>query len=403
MKKGFLSEYFTGVGVKRLSKVDADPKVSNQHEIGTTKEMRRFLGETHQERFVTRYIWLGAEEDGLTLEASATHYDARKDKPDRSAEWRLYYTTNPVTAMMREGDTLFLAKRPNGELLFIAVSENADYQSQLLWLFGFDDQPKFKFTAIEYEQGNDAELGFAARFLLDTLGIEFTDPNADEIDSIIERFGLQFPKTLEFSNLARATVPDANACGDPDHALMAWLSHEEAMFRRLERRIVSDRIEKGFAAGDAVDVDGFLSFSLSVQNRRKSRMGQSFENHLAALFDASSLTYKRGGITERGNKPDFLFPSLEAYHDPAFPENRLTMLAAKSVCKERWRQILPEADRIRAKHLVTLEPAISAAQTEQMQAHAVQLVVPKGLQASYSAEQQEWLWDMRGFITHVSG
>lgn len=401
MKKGFLSEYFEGVGVKRLSKVDADSKSSNQHEIGTTRDMRAFLAENHQERFETTYVWLGGEQEGFSVEASATHYDSRKDNPDRSAEWRLYYTTNPVTAMMSEGDTLFLAKRQSSRLMFIVVPSGASLESQLLWLFGFDSQPSLKFAAQSYDDNEGAELDFTARFLLDELGIEFEDPNANSIDTIIERFGLQFPKTVEFSDLARLTVPEVDAKNDPDHALMAWLDREEAMFRRLERRIVSDRIQKGFVENTEVDVDGFLSFSLSVQNRRKSRMGHSFENHLSAVFDAWSIPYKRGGITERNNKPDFLFPSIEAYRDLKFPEHQLSMLAAKSVCKERWRQILPEADRINAKHLVTLEPAISKAQTDQMQAHIVQLVVPNSIQASYTSEQSKWLWSMQRFIEHV--
>ena len=54
---------------------------------------------------------------------------------------------------------------------------------------------------------------------------------------------------------------------DPDAALIAWLDHEEALFRRLERRVVSTRIEAGFMNEDGTDVDGFISFSLSVQNR----------------------------------------------------------------------------------------------------------------------------------------
>ena len=401
MKKGFLSEYFEGVGVKRLSKVDADPKSSNQHEIGTTREMRAFLGENHQEPFETTYVWLGGEQEGFSVEATATHYDSRRNKADRSPEWRLYYTTNPVTAMMSEGDTLFLAKRQNGQLMFIVVPAAVSLETQLLWLFGFDSQPGFKFAAQSYEGSNDAELDFTARFVLDELGIEFEDPNANSIDNIIEHFGLQFPKTVEFSDLARLTVPEVDAYNDPDHALMAWLDHEEAMFRRLERRIVSDRVQRGFVENDEVDVDGFLSFSLSVQNRRKSRMGHSFENHLSAVFDAWSIPYKRGGITERNNKPDFLFPGIEAYRDPAFPDNQLSMLAAKSVCKERWRQILPEADRINSKHLATLEPAISTAQTDQMKAHNVRLVVPNSIQASYSVEQRKWLWNMQHFIEHV--
>ena len=42
------------------------------------------------------------------------------------------------------------------------------------------------------------------------------------------------------------------------------------------------------------------------------------------------------------------------------------MLAAKTSCKDRWRQVLAEADRIRTKHLLTLEPAISKIQTAEM-------------------------------------
>ena len=100
------------------------------------------------------------------------------------------------------------------------------------------------------------------------------------------------------------------------------------MFRRLERRIVSARIEQGFVTADGVDVDGFLSYSLGVQNRRKSRMGQSFEHHLAAVFDASGIPYVKGGKSERNNKPDFLFPGQEAYSDLGFPSDKLSMLAA---------------------------------------------------------------------------
>ena len=52
MKQWRLAEFFTGVGSKRLSAVDAELGRLNQHEIDTTRTMRDdFLGETHQERF----------------------------------------------------------------------------------------------------------------------------------------------------------------------------------------------------------------------------------------------------------------------------------------------------------------------------------------------------------------
>lgn len=401
MNKGHLSAYFDGVAVKRLSRVDANPNASNQHEVGTTPKMREFLGENQKQKFDANYIWLGDEQEGFSSPEFATHYDTRLNRPDRAPEWRLYYSSNPVTDMMQEGDTLFLAKRPGGSLLFIVVPADSTIGNQLLWLFGFDSQPSLKFAAQTYSGDNDATLDFAARFVLDELGIEFEDPNANSLDSIIEKFGFEFPKTAEFSALARLTLPDVTAEDSPDIALVAWLDHEEAMFRRLERRIVSARIEQGFLQNDGVDVDGFLSFSLSVQNRRKSRMGQSFEHHLAAVFDATQIRYTKGGKTERNNKPDFLFPGQASYSDPTFPDGSLTMLAAKSVCKERWRQILPEADRVSAKHLVTLEPGISSAQTDQMQAHDVQLVVPISVHASYTRAQGQWLWSLDRFVRHV--
>lgn len=73
------------------------------------------------------------------------------------------------------------------------------------------------------------------------------------------------------------------------------------------------------------------------------------------------------------------------------------MLAAKSTLKERWRQVLPEADRIPAKHLVTLEPGITTSQTDQMRTAGLQLVLPFALHASYSAQQQAWLLSMKDF------
>lgn len=77
--------------------------------------------------------------------------------------------------------------------------------------------------------------------------------------------------------------------------------------------IVEDQVKKGFD-----DVDQFVSFLLSVQNRRKSRMGYSLQNQLAALFDLHRLKYEPQGLTEGKNKPDFLFPSSQSYHDASF-------------------------------------------------------------------------------------
>lgn len=396
MKRGYLSEYFEGVAVKTLSAVDATAK-SNQHEVGTTVAMRQFLGEEHR-KYVATFVWLGREQDSFLESGSLTLYDARERQEHRNPEWRLYYPSNAVTAVMTEGDTLFLAKRTDGTLLFIIAPPDSTVQNQLLWLFGFDSQPQLGFDAHQVAGDEDAELDFAARLILDEIGVEYEDPEANSLDRIIERFGTTFPATREFSDLARLTLTGVDARDDPDAALVAWLDHEEAMFRRLERRIVSGRIAEGFGTGGRIDVDGFLKYSLQVQNRRKSRMGRSFEHHLAAVFRALDLTFEAQVKTEQGNTVDFLFPGGAAYHDPAFPADHLTMLAAKSTCKDRWRQVLPEASKIWPKHLITLEPAISAAQLDQMRAERLQLVVPLRLHETYERKQAEWLMTTVDFV-----
>ena len=60
----------------------------------------------------------------------------------------------------------------------------------------------------------------------------------------------------------------------------------------------------------------------------------------------------------------------------------LVMLGVKSTSKDRWRQVLTEADRIPQKHLCTLEAGISAKQTDEMQRQQLTLVVPTGLHAT---------------------
>lgn len=200
---------------------------------------------------------------------------------------------------------------------------------------------------------------------------------------------------------SRSSLPDVSPLDDPDAALLAWMDREELMFRRLERRIVAERIANGFAGPDGADVEGFLKFSLTVQNTRKSRVGMALENHLEAIFSARGIHYARGAETENRNKPDFLFPGQAEYRNGAFPAGRLTMLGSKSTLKDRWRQVLSEAERIDTKHLLTLSPGISENQTDEMQAKSLQLVIPAGLHGTYRRSQRDWLMDLRSFLALV--
>lgn len=409
MRRGYLSDHFVAVAAKRLAVVDTITAKSNQHEVTGSKVLRRILGDATRSaprdgpdtRFHGTYIWLAGEQEALSEEGRLSWYDSRANDPKRSAEWRLYYQSNPVTELMQPGNSLFVARRPDDHLLFIVTPEGTDIESQLVWLFGLAEQPGLVFEQREITRDSGGEVDFAARYILDELGIDAAEPEADLLDGLIERFGLKFPKTRVFSELARTSLPEVSALDDPDQALLDWMEREELMFRRLERRIVAERIANGFAGPDGADVEGFLKFSLTVQNTRKSRVGLALENHLEAVFTAHNIRYARGAETENKNKPDFLFPGQSEYRNPNFPAARLTMLGSKSTLKDRWRQVLSEAERITVKHLLTLSPGLSENQTTEMQAKSLQLVIPQRLHQTYRPAQQRWLMDMQAFLKLV--
>jgi hypothetical protein len=77
------------------------------------------------------------------------------------------------------------------------------------------------------------------------------------------------------------------------------------------------------------------------------------------------------------------------------------MLGVKSTCKDRWRQVLSEADLIREKHLLTLETAISQHQTDEMCSKGLRLVLPQRLHGSYTTSQGAWLLDITQFLRIV--
>jgi len=393
-----LSDLFVGVVSKRLTLVETISPKSNQHEFQGTRPLRKLLGDEDRRQIVARFLSISGEQEAFSEDGFMSWSNVRKGKP-RAAEYHLYYSSNAVTEMMKPGDWLFLALQRDQTILAIVTSSDT-IQNQLFWLFGLEEQEGFTFTYQEVNEGS-AELDFAARYILDELGIEPDEPEANQIDSLIERFALTFPKTAAFSELARSSLPHVSALDVPDAALILWMEQEEKMFRRLERRIVAERIGGGFQSPDGADVEGFLSFSLSVQNRRKSRAGHALEHHLGAIFAAHAIRHAHGVETENKNKPDFLFPGQAEYRDPAFPTSRLTMLGAKSTLKDRWRQVLSEAERIDAKHLLTLEPGISENQTSEMQAKNLQLVVPRSLHMTYRVPQQAWLMDVNGFLELV--
>jgi hypothetical protein len=292
---------------------------------------------------------------------------------------------------------LVIGRRADSSVLVVIAEDGSTIANQVQWLFGISDLAHPGFSVREELETEQDRIAFASRLILENIGVVIEEPPEETfLDAMLKKFSNGFPTTREFSAYSRSTLSIKVQDGQ-DAAIMAWMEREEILFRALERFLIADRLNKGFNN----DVDGFIQFSLSVQNRRKSRVGYALENHLEAMFNECKIQYSRTKITEQKSKPDFLFPGQKEYHDPNFNPLRLTMLGVKSSCKDRWRQVLAEANRIKNKHLLTLETAISTNQTDEMKANNLQLVLPRSLHSTYTVNQRPWLMDVESFTVLV--
>ena len=186
----------------------------------------------------------------------------------------------------------------------------------------------------------------------------------------------------------------------PDKRLLKRRECEYEIFRSLEEAVEFPVIKAGFPTFEA-----FLERANSIMQRRKARAGKSLELHARQIFVEERLEegthFAFQPESEPGNRPDFLFPSEAAYRDPAFPAGRLRMLAAKTTCKDRWRQIIKEANRIPEKHLLTLQEGISESQFCEMTQAGVRLVVPEELATTYPPSIRPHLLTLEAFIGEV--
>ena len=400
MQSGSLSQYFKGVGAKSVTGTEVDPAVSRGHEFQGVDSFRAFLGTpADKTRVPVKWVWLSDEEAPLMLSGEGTWYDSRRGKSHRGAEYRLYYpaSAEEVVYRARDGDTLFLGQTRDDQLLALLCAAGSSIEQQLLWLFGLDTGGRDLFQRdLREEDGRDLDL--AARHVLALIDVEVEVADDEWLDRLLAAFPKGLPNTRRFSEFARRMCGEADPAADPDGALLHWMDLEERLFLTYERHIVSERLRQGFVVGGVADVDVFVSYSLGVHNRRKSRAGFALGHHVEALLEVHGIPHKREATTEKRNGPDFLFPGEVEYHNPGWPTDNLLMLGVKTSCKDRWRQVLAEADRIGRKHLLTLEPGISATQTDEMRKENLQLVIPRPLHSSYRPMQQEGLFDVAAFL-----
>lgn len=223
-------------------------------------------------------------------------------------------------------------------------------------------------------------------------------------DEYIKGLAVDFPTTTEVSKTARVLYEkvkgrqlqnDKDVLNDPDGELLKWLDVEYNLFKTIENNRYEPILHHPFNS-----VEELIILSNKILNRRKSRAGKSLENHLIEMFTLHHLSFTHQPTTEGNKKPDFIFPGDTYYFNDEYKDN-LVFLAAKTTCKDRWRQILNEADRIEQKHLFTLQQGISRNQLEEMFDYNVSLVVPRDYLSYYPSSYRDQILTLNKFIVYT--
>jgi len=398
MDFGCVGDYFELVLYKRLSGTDIDRNISHGHELGGFAKLSKYLG-TSRARVPARYVYV-SDSEATAHEAWTTWYDSRENDPNRSPEWRLYYPDCDPTKSARAGDLTLTCLTRDGSLVFLFVAQDSDREADVTWLFGLDGD------AQRFTPGRDMRrrVDSTGAMLLALVGIEVSQPpTLAEYEAVmIERWPDKFPSGRDFSSFAReATGVGADGVrDDPDGALVEFYNTQTVLFMAYEQH------ERERCLGPLVtdvhepDYESILEVAMSLFQRRRSAAGHALEYHLEAIFKVLGIRYSAQKVTENKEKPDFLFPSVEAYHDRSYPAAGLTLLGAKTTAKDRWRQVLEEGERVDRKHLITLQPAITDDQLREI-CQKLQLVIPAPIQETYKPVWQTTLWTMSDFCAHV--
>ena len=140
---------------------------------------------------------------------------------------------------------------------------------------------------------------------------------------------------------------------------------------------------------------------------RPSSDGEGLVLVLASASPRRAALLKQAGIPhvirppQVDGKPDIVIPSVDAYNDARYPTNKLFMVGVKTTCKDRWRQVLNEAKRVKQKHIMTIQKGISKKQLNDMKGDGVQLIVPLEFHKQYPPNSDMKLLQVGEFVDLV--
>jgi len=396
---------FVAAAAKTLSAVEVDPRSSHQHELaaGTLRRMLIDHGimaaDADRVSIPVGLLRLDDDEEAERIEDQLTVYDARRQNPDRGPEWRAYYgygsAAERLVHSMREGDQMVYAIDRAGTVHVLLIAAGSHWSDVLRDTFGYEPNPRL--TTVPTLDLQAAQRRAPVELIADALEINPVD--ASDHDWLLEHFGgnlpTTFPDTRTMAALAHERVGLDAREEDADTLLERWLTTETDLFMILERAEGEHRIAL------CKEFEDHIKTVLSILQRRKARRGRSLEIHLESLFTARQLPYERQVETEPGSSSDFILPGIDAYRaldTSTGTEPGVLHLGAKSTARERWKQVLSEATKLRRRHLATLDPHLSHASLHAMSELEVVPVMPARLGALY---ERHSIMTVEGFIAQA--
>ena len=259
-----------------------------------------------------------------------------------------------------------------------------------IWICASDDESEFvqeRFGPVEPGDGIMSPPYYAPL----RAGICALDPSEVPATWLTE-----FPSMNDIMARSLAMRPELRDA-DPDTRLVKRRDCEFQLFQSVESAFWLPTIQVGFKS-----IADFLKASQTITQRRRSRSGRSLEKHVQMILAEDGfeegIHYDQQCETELGRTADFIFPSEAMYHDLTFPAEKLRMLALKTSLRERWSQILSEADRVPRKHLLTVDTGLAPSQLQQMREHKITLVVPTSLQHHIAGDSLPKIQSLADFL-----
>lgn len=124
-----------------------------------------------------------------------------------------------------------------------------------------------------------------------------------------------------------------------------------------------------------IDFESLNSFFMSIFQSRKSRAGKAFEYIIREMFLRLSYPFAEQ-VNVNGATPDFIMPSEEYFRKRPLDT---IIFTAKRTLRERWRQVVTEADQGYSFFLATIDTKIAPNQLKQAAEHKIYIVVPQNI------------------------